>query len=178
MSSNNLFSKFTPSTKSEWLAKINRDLRGRSVEELDWHLPNHDDASLPLASGQVRMSPFAHAEDLPIAPEPLAGTRTCNTWEIGENISVGDDMKAANTLALTGLLGGVNAPCFVFEDNFPSETQLNVLLTNIELNYISIFFKEKTENRSPLAFLKSLKNKVGKSDKNAFLRSKKAILYC
>ena len=162
MLSKNLFSEFTPSTKSEWLAKIDRDLKGRSVEELDWHLSNLDGRPLSI-------SPFAHAEDLQIAPEPLVGNRTTNTWAIGENIAVSDDMKAANALALTALMGGVNAPCFVFDDNFPSETQLNVLLTDIELDYISIFFKEKTENRSPLAFLKTVKNKVEKEDKNAFL---------
>jgi methylmalonyl-CoA mutase len=162
MRSNNLFSEFTPSTKSEWLAKIDRDLKGRSVEELNWQLPNLDGDSLSI-------SPFAHAADLPVAPEPLVGERTTNAWDIGENITVGDDMKAANALALTGLMGGVNAPCFVFDDNFPSETQLNTLLTDIELDYISIFFKEQTENRSPLTFLKTLKNKVEKEGKNAFL---------
>ncbi len=162
MLSNNLFSEFAPSTKSEWLAKIDRDLKGRSIEELNWQLPNLDGTPLSI-------SPFAHAEDLPIAPESLTGNRTSNTWEIGENIAVGDNMKAANALALTGLVGGVNAPCFIFDNDFPSETQLNTLLTDVELDYISIFFKEKTENRSPLAFLKTLKTKVEKDGKNAFL---------
>ena len=162
MSSNTLFAEFTPSTKSEWLAKIDRDLKGRSVEELNWQLPNLDGTLLSI-------SPFAHAEDLQTAPESLVGKRTSNTWAIGENIIVNDDMKVANALALTGLMGGVNAPCFVFEHDLPSETALNTLLTDIELDYIAIFLKEKTENRSPLAFLKTLKNKVEKDGKNAFL---------
>ncbi len=162
MSSNTLFSEFTPATKSEWLAKIGRDLKGRSVEELNWQLSNLDGSPLSI-------SPFAHAEDLPIAPEPLAGNRIANTWAIGENIIVGNDMKAANALTLAGLMGGINAPCFVFDNNFPSETALNTLLADIELDYISIFFKEKTENRSPRAFLKTLTSKVEKDGKNAFL---------
>ena len=162
MSYNNLFSEFAPSTKFEWLAKIDRDLKGRSVEELNWHLSNLDGSPLSI-------SPFAHAEDLPIALEPLVGKRLANTWAIGENIIVRDDMKAVNATALTGLMGGVNAPCFIFSNNFPSETQLNTLLTDIELDYISIFFKEKTENHSPLAFLKTLKNKIEKDGKNPFL---------
>ena len=162
MLSNTLFSEFTPSTKSEWLAKINCDLKGRSFEELDGHLSNLDGSPLSI-------SPFAHAKDLPIAPEPLVGKRTSNTWKIGENIAVDEDMKAANAAALRGLMGGVNAPCFVFDNDFPSETQLNALLTDIELDYIALFFKEKTENHSPLAFLKTLKKKVEKDGKNAFL---------
>lgn len=163
MPNGHLFSEFTPSTKAEWLNKIERDLKGRLPEDLNWQLPNvWDGQNAPLS-----ISPFAHAEDLSILSEPIIGQRTSNEWIIGENIYVENDEKAANQAVLTALMGGANAPCFVFDKNFPSENALNTLLDCVELDYISTFFKEKTENQSPLYFLKTLKNKVGKDGKNA-----------
>ena len=153
-----LFAEFTPSTKAEWLAKIESDLKGRSIEDLNWQLNNQP---TPLS-----ISPFAHLADLETLPEPLADNRTANTWNIGEHIYVKADYKTANQAVLTALMGGVNAPCFVFDGDFPSETQLETLLKDVELDYISPFFKEKTENKSPLAFLKNLKKQAEKSGKN------------
>jgi methylmalonyl-CoA mutase len=133
---------------------------------LNWLLPN-------TVNGQdapLSISPFAHVADLLILPEPLVGNQTSNEWAIGENIAVQTkEEKAANRLALAALMGGVNAPCFIFDKKFPSENQLDALLDGVELNYISTFFKETTENRSPLAFLKNLKNKTEKDGKNPFL---------
>ncbi len=159
-----LFSEFIPSTKAEWLAKIERDLKGRALEDLNWHLPNVEtgDFAPPLS-----ISPFAHAEDLAVLSEPIVGNQTANDWAIGENIYVENDEKTANRVALTALMSGVNAPCFVFDNHFPSETALTTLLDGIELDYISTFFKEKTENRSPLSLLKNLKKTVEKSEKKA-----------
>ena len=153
-----LFAEFTPSNKAEWLAKVERDLKGRPIEDLNWQLNNQP---TPLS-----ISPFAHLADLETLPEPLAN-RPANTWAIGEHIYVNIDFKTANQAVLTALMGGVNAPCFVFENNFPSETQLETLLKDVELDYISPFFKEKTENKSPLSFLKNLKKLAEKSDKNS-----------
>ena len=166
---NNLFSEFTPSTKAEWLAKIERDLKSRSPEDLNWLLPNTiNGQDVPLS-----ISPFAHAADLPILTEPIVGNQTSNEWAIGENIVVkAKEEKAANRLALTALMGGANAPCFIFDKNFPSENQLDALLDGVELDYISIFFKETTENRSPLSFLKTLINKAGKEIGRASCRER------
>jgi methylmalonyl-CoA mutase len=165
MSQSQLFSEFSPSTKAEWLNKIKHDLKGRSPEDLNWQLPNVlNGQNVPLS-----ISPFAHAEDLVTLPEPIIGNRTSNEWAIGERIYVENDEKAANRLALTALMGGANAPCFVFDTSFPSENQLTTLLDGVELDYISTFFQEKTENRSPLSFLKTLKNKVEKDGKNPIL---------
>jgi methylmalonyl-CoA mutase len=170
MSQSQLFSEFSPSTKAEWLNKIERDLKGRSPEDLNWQLPN-------VLNGQnapLSISPFAHAEDLATLPEPIIGNRTTNEWAIGENIYVENNEKAANSLVLTALMGGANAPCFVFDENFPSENKLTTLLDGVELDYISTFFQEKTENRSPLSFLKAMKNKVEK-DQLTSLRGTKQL---
>jgi methylmalonyl-CoA mutase len=163
---NHLFSEFIPSTKGEWLAKIERDLKGRSSQDLNWLLSN----TINGQDAPLSISPFAHAADLPILPEPIVGNQLSNEWAIGENITVqAKQEKAANSLALTALMGGVNAPCFIFDKNFPSETQLDALLDGVELDYISTFFKEITENCSPLLFLKNVKNKAEKDRKTLFL---------
>jgi methylmalonyl-CoA mutase len=169
MSHFSLFSEFTPSTKAEWLAKIERDLKGRSIESLTWYLskPNSlENHPLPINVGQVSISPFMHPEDLLTLHEPLIGERAANSWHIGESIYMSEDAKSANSKAVTGLMGGVNAPCFVFSDKFPSEKQLEELLKDIELDYIAVFFKESTENQSPLAFLKNLKKKTDNKTEN------------
>jgi methylmalonyl-CoA mutase len=163
MSHFSLFSEFTPSTKAEWLAKIERDLKGRSIESLTWHLSNPDNLE---KTPPLSISPFTHPEDLLTLPEPLIGERAANVWNIGENIYVTEDVKLANSKAVTGLMGGVNAPCFIFTDKFPSEKQLEELLKDIELDYIAVFFKESTENQSPLAFLKNLKRHIDKKQEN------------
>jgi methylmalonyl-CoA mutase len=162
MSNSHLFSEFTPSSKTEWLNKIERDLKGRLPEDLNWQLPNVSNGK----DAPLSISPFAHAEDLDTLSAPIIGNRTSNEWAIGENISVEKGEKQANLLALTALMGGANAPCFIFDNKFPSENQLTTLLDGVELAYISTFFKEKTENCSPLSFLKNLKNKVEKAGEN------------
>lgn len=150
----NLFAEFSPVTKAEWLAKIEKDLKGRPLSELNWQL----DAPLSIA-------PFLHAEDFDTKPEPILDNRTANTWSVGEDIEVAD-FAAANKQTLAALMAGVNAPRFVF-DAFPTENQLSKLLENIELDYISTHFQEKTENRSPLSFLKNFAQLAG--DKAATL---------
>jgi methylmalonyl-CoA mutase len=144
----NLFAEFAPVTKAEWFAKIEKDLKGRPVSELDWQLDT------PLS-----MPAFLHAEDLAEQPEPILDNRSANTWSVGEDIDV-TDFAAANKQVLAALMAGINAPRFVF-DNYPLENQLTKLLENVELEYISTHFYEKTENRSPLRFLKNFKRIPG-----------------
>jgi methylmalonyl-CoA mutase len=142
VSNQNLFAEFAPVSKTGWIAKIEKDLKGRPLTDLNWEL----DSSLVVA-------PFLHADDFSEKPEPILDNRDANTWAVAEDIEV-TDFKAANTQTLAALMAGVNAPRFVFED-FPTENQLSVLLENVELDYISTHFQEKTENCSPLSFLKS-----------------------
>ena len=144
----NLFAEFPPVTKAEWVAKIEKDLKGRDVSELDWQL----DAAIAVPA-------FLHAEDFTEQPEPILDNRHANTWAVGEDIEV-TDFAAANKQTLAALMAGVNAPRFVF-DNYPLENQLTKLLENVELEYISTHFYEKTEIRSPLRFLKNFKRLAG-----------------
>ena len=48
-----MFKEFKSKTKAEWLAKVKQDLKGKSIEDLDWEI-----------SHEYTFSPFAHQEDL------------------------------------------------------------------------------------------------------------------
>ena len=151
----NLLLDFKPTTKAEWLKKIEKDLKGRSIEELTWK------------TGPLSIDPFSHADDFAHAPATIADPQATSSWEIGEDIKVeSKDFKAANKLALTALMGGANAPNFIFE-SYPTENQLITLLENIELDYISIHFTEKTWNQNPLPFLKNLRKIALENGKKA-----------
>jgi methylmalonyl-CoA mutase len=144
-----LFSEFQATSKKQWLARIEKDLKGRPISDLYWQLPN------PLQGAEsLRIDPFAHFEDFKgQTPEPLMGENTSNTWAISEHFAVKNDFKTANKQALKALTGGVNAPHFVF-DIFPTAPQLEVLLKDIELDYISIYFTVTSRYKYPLIFLK------------------------
>jgi len=132
----NLFSEFPKKTKAEWLAKVEKDLKGKPLDGLDWSLFDG-----------MTMTPFFHADDLPEAPEPLMGGRQNNSWEIGEIVLV-NDVKRANRQALEALEGGVTAIGFVLKNEI-SDENLELLLKGIQHEYISTHFyfeKEITEN--------------------------------
>jgi methylmalonyl-CoA mutase len=152
---NSLLDDFDSVSKSQWLAKIEKDLKGHSIADLMWHLPD------------LTIDPFAHIDDVNgESPAPIISNSADNTWLIGEDIPVeNNDFKAANQRALTALLGGVNAPCFIL-DNYPSESHLALLLNDIFLEYISCHFTEKTHNRNPLSFLESFKKIAGNNPNN------------
>ena len=163
----NLFSEFNATTKSQWLARIEKDLKGRRISELNDELinPSH-------GAKHIIIDPFAHAEDFNgHFLEPITGENTANTWAIGEHIDIKKgDYKTANKQALKALMGGVNAPHFIF-DMYPTAPQLATLLNDIELDYISIYFSEKSKNKNPLVFLKNFRQLALDKGKNpAILR--------
>ncbi|MEN9610277.1 MAG: hypothetical protein RLZZ628_1091 [Bacteroidota bacterium] len=148
-----LFSEFPPASKTDWLAKIQKDLKGKSINDLFYKV------------GDLQIAPFLSKIDLVEKMAPLAAGRETNHWDINENISVKEDFKLANSLALKALAGGASALCFEVE-SFPKATNLAILLKDIELDYIQTSFLEKTRNQNPLSFLKNLKQYIEKTGKN------------
>jgi methylmalonyl-CoA mutase len=159
----NLFSEFQGTSKNQWLSRIEKDLKGRPISELYERLSNPVQGSESLI-----IDSFAHVEDFKgNFPTPIIGEKEENTWLIGEDIEVKNkDFKAANKQALNALIGGVNAPHFILE-TFPTAAQLAVLLEDIELDYISIYFSEKTKNKNPFNFLMDFEQLATEKGKNA-----------
>ena len=122
-----LFSAFEKQSKAKWVARVEKDLKGKPLESLDWKI-----------NESLHISPFAHAEDLEKLPIPLVGKRKNNAWEKGVRILV-RDVGLANKAALVLLEKGADALCFQFE-KVPTQRQLKKLLQDIELEWISTHF--------------------------------------
>ena len=136
-----MWSGFHPVSKEDWLNKIQKDLKGRDIKELDVLLSN------------LKISPFAHGDDFLQKPNPVKfGT---GNWLIGEELFVQDNQfKPANKILLDALMRGVQSPIIRFDD-YPSFENLEILLEGVELDYVSLNFSEKTFNKNPKFFLEN-----------------------
>ena len=111
----NLFKEFPQISEKEWLEKVEKDLKGRAIKELDWHI-----------SENIEIAPFYHSLDhIPSVPANKAKN---NTWEIGEDILV-NDPKIANEQLLKALESGVNAPRIIIDSDW--NEQLEILFENV-----------------------------------------------
>ena len=126
-----VFREFPPTTKAEWLARVQKDLKGRSFSDLQWHL-----------SDTIRIDPFFHPDDRIEATGPLVRTGARqNSWEIGEYIPVKESLPAANQWALTALNGGAEALLFQLGERELTRADLQSLLQDILLDMISVHFE-------------------------------------
>jgi len=119
------FAEFPSVSKAEWLRQIAKDLKGRPLEELNWQV-----------SDDLVVSPFAHADDFPVPPQPL--TEVPHPWEICEAVTVTDPV-AANRQVLDALEGGVESIQFWLETPLDS-TAFSQLLDSVYLDYIGLHF--------------------------------------
>ena len=120
-----LFSEFSTISKEEWLSKIEKDLKGKALEDLNWKI-----------SEDWMVSPIAHSSDLAVRETTiLHQEKTDNNWEIGEVIFV-KDAKTANQEAIDGTLHYRNR-----EQTIEELTQIllstNAYLKEIEANQVN-----------------------------------------
>ncbi len=134
-----LFDGFRPVSKAEWLAKVERDLKGKPIADLDFEI------------GGIPFSPFNHSDDMVDLPMPLL---VQNGWEIGEDIHVNDDLIKSNSELLNALENGVNAPRLILDENI-SGGSLAILLSNVGLEMISLHFFSKNKNAKLISLLTS-----------------------
>lgn len=143
-----LFEQFQPVSKADWLAKVEKDLKGKPIDGLNWQINEF-----------ITLTPFAHGEDLAIPTIPLTNQRSTNNWEIGVKVQVGN-MQLANKEALNALMNGATAIAFELRKS-PSKAELKILLKDIELEWISthFIFKQKSWKRFIGFFLNYVKVK-------------------
>lgn len=108
------------------MAKIEKDLKGKALEALNWE-----------PEPGLELPPLHHSTD-PIPASILVDDRGQNHWEIGQLISV-SDLKEANKAVINNLAGGVNALQFRIESPL-TEVELGVLLKDVIPSYISLHF--------------------------------------
>ena len=119
-----LFDAFAPASKAEWLEKIGKELKGQSLDSLDW-----------LVSPDLRVSPVAHREDWPHEEQPLPSERLSNDWEIGEDIPV-DSIPEARQWMLEALENGVPAPGYVLKRPLKLQ-EWQQLLSEVDLSQVA-----------------------------------------
>lgn len=146
----NLFEGFQSVSKSEWLAKIEKDLKGKPLADLQFQLEE-----------DITLESFYHREDFNEFYEPLTGK---NTWQIGEYIEA-SNVKTANEQALEALNGGANALLFELRHEL-SEDELTQLLAGIELEYIQTNFGQYFPDKNPALLLERFYNFIKSSGKN------------
>lgn len=122
-----LFKEFKKSSKKEWLTKVEKDLKGKPIEGLNWNI-----------NEKFVVSPFSHADDLDELAKPLLSKKNSNDWEKGVRIIV-KNVKTANKEALFLLEKGANALGFELVQKL-NKKELRILLQGIELEWISTHF--------------------------------------
>jgi methylmalonyl-CoA mutase len=140
--SENLFEAFPPTSKGAWLAKIEKDLKGKPLADLQWQLEEN-----------IELAPFYHPDDEPFGHAPLQGQRAGNDWEIGEYLGV-NDFDQANAHALEALMGGAEALLFRLQRHLDHPEQLAQLLRGIDPAIASIHFEERYTALEPWAIFR------------------------
>lgn len=122
--------KFPDVTKAQWLAKVEKDLKGKPLAGLDFEVAG------------ATFSPLHHKDDHPVPSANCVPGET-NNWAIGQTIMVGEDLVKANKQALDALAKGANFINFVSAEPL-SESQKKVLYTDIILDYIGLTHETST----------------------------------
>lgn len=141
----NLLEEFPAVDKATWVAKVEKDLKGKPLEDLFWHLGE-----------DITVAPFYHPEDIDHqTTAPLLAGRRGNDWEIGEYINVYKDVKQANTALLEGLKGGVQAPLFRLFQPLDSP-RLHQLLDGVAPEMVTLNFSEHYSEKQPARLMELL----------------------
>ena len=131
-----LFKDFHPVSAADWKARLEKDLKGVTFEQL----------SLNDRDG-ITIRPFYTREDISQQPEPVVKHAG---WSICALIKVTDAVKA-NQQALSELNNGASGLCFLIEE----DTDPALLLQGIELPYIYTHFKLASYNPAFITALKA-----------------------
>lgn len=124
--------KFPDYSKAEWLAKVEKDLKGKPIEGLNWEI-----------EGET-FSPFWHRDDMSEPPLKISHITIC---KIGVSIPF-SDYASSNKLALEALRGGANFLRFDYPGSM-SEADKAILLDGILLEIIDCeFFDQQRGGKS------------------------------
>lgn len=121
-----MFQQFSPVTKANWKAQIEKDLKGKPYEELIWKLTE-----------DLTIEPFYQKDEVETKASFVKSVEN-NDWDICERIEH-QHQKEANKLALEALMGGATALNFKI-DRGVSAAEIEDLLKDITLPYISTHF--------------------------------------
>lgn len=148
-----LFTEFPSIRKATWLEKVEKDLKGKPMEALEWQLEEN-----------IRLAPFYTASDV----EKRKPFQLGNDWEIGEDIVVTDE-KVANERLLYVLSKGVNSPRLILQ----KKCNWSKLLSDVHTEMIALQLLDESDNVATFkAFMK------GKTPVGAYQNSDLSVSDC
>jgi len=121
-----ILSLFKDVSKLEWLTKIQKDLKGKAIEDLELEISEY-----------IKISPFLHREDVDNTLLSYRKKKN-NSWNITELMSV-SNCELSNKQALKFLSLGVNALVFSLKAETSLE-DIEKLLKDIRLDFITVHF--------------------------------------
>lgn len=142
----NLFQEFDAVTTEEWLKAIERFLKGKPVDSLNWEIEE-----------DLVVSPLNRADNTTNQYIGSANLAINNNWNICEAfvLTKDTDYPSANKLILDALSKGVNALILQFE-HLPTLSELSTLLQDVLLDLVHIHFQGTALINQPTAFLEQL----------------------
>ncbi len=145
MASKHLLEDFNPVSKEEWMVAIEKHLKGKKADSLDWNLTD-----------TLTISPTVRASDTTSHSLGTIDLSAANEWYITEKIIVQDNnYQQANQLALEALQKGANGLCFVL-NSLPSSSNLEELWKDIILELIPIHLEGTVIETNAAALLEQI----------------------
>ena len=130
---------FPTAEKTDWLAQVSKELKGKKPSDLDWEL-----------NERIRLSPLYTPEEIPASTV----LRTDMGWEPGSYVASGSaaDMNAA---ALEELQGGAEALLFNLYHQV-DVAEMTAILKDIDLKFISLHCALHFPDRDPAELFRDL----------------------
>jgi methylmalonyl-CoA mutase len=136
------FAEFPSISKDDWLKKISKELKDKSIQDLQWNVGNG-----------IMVDSFGHQDDFEVLPIALFSTN--KSWKINETIQF-DTPTAMNQQALRALNGGAESLTFIF-DELPDVAAFSICFEGIFMDYVDLQFGGKAIDDNPSVFFFLLK---------------------
>jgi methylmalonyl-CoA mutase len=153
-----LFTEFPPVSTQEWEEKIKTDLKGADYEKkLLWKTLEGFNVRPYYRAEDIKN--LSHIKTLPNKYPYVRGNKIKNNvWEIRQDIDI-ENIEQANKIALNAISRDANSIGFKTE-KINNETDINLLLKNIDLTKISInFISSKNYNHILNLFINEVNKK-------------------
>lgn len=119
---------FPEVSKLEWLAHIERELKGGDMDALYWEYDG------------IRTDPFGHADDFSELPAPL--------WDATHDWELSEDVVGGNALIMEALSGGAES---VQVGSSTAGMDWASYFSGVHLDYIGVYLEFEAERESPAA---------------------------
>lgn len=136
-----LYSLFPGTTKAQWIAQLEKDLKGSPWASLRWNLED-----------ELAIDPMYFPEDRLEWRGAIVNARPLGSWEIGEIFEV-EDPASSNALVREAIRGGINSPGFLLLRKL-EEVELEALLDGIDPESTVLNFGEFYPDKDPLGLLR------------------------